>query len=282
MSDREPSQTALGVAALRAAHLLLDGEPRVLKDDIALRLFGPGMAQHIRTDPRYQAEGARRLRAHVVVRSRYAEDRMAEAARRGVTQAVSLGAGFDTFPYRQPDWARGLHILEVDQPASQRAKKERLAAGGIDIPQNVEFVAVDFETTSLADGLAASSFDAGRPAFFWWLGVMVYLTEGASDAVFRTVAGLQRGSEIVFTFSPPHARTDPGIGRAPRLADLAEQAGEPWINHIEPGALAEKLRGFGFGEVTFLTPEDIKARYLGSRSDGLRISGRTTIASAIV
>jgi methyltransferase (TIGR00027 family) len=94
------------------------------------------------------------------------EERMREAVQRGVRQSVILGAGFDTFAYRQPDWARGLRIYEVDHRGTQREKRQRLERAGIPIPGNLEFVAVDFESVSLCEGLRGSSLDFSQPTFF--------------------------------------------------------------------------------------------------------------------
>jgi O-methyltransferase involved in polyketide biosynthesis len=103
VTDRAPSATALGVATLRAAHLLLDGAPPILEDPVVLRLLDPEVIAAITAHPeRFEAPHVRRLRFHIVTRSRHAEDRLAEAVTRGVCQYVVLGAGFDTFAYRQP------------------------------------------------------------------------------------------------------------------------------------------------------------------------------------
>ncbi len=122
MTERTPSRTAAGVAWLRAAHQLVDDEPRILDDPIAPRLLGPIGCRAI--DER-RAElftpGALALRAQVLLRSRYAEDQLAQAVPGGTSQYVILGAGLDTFAYRQPGWADEIRIFEVDQPTSRPA-----------------------------------------------------------------------------------------------------------------------------------------------------------------
>src|SRR5215475_14217634 len=144
---RKSSRTAIGVAALRAAHQLIDAEPRVLDDAVILRLLGIETLDTIREDRhRYQTPGALALRAHVVMRSRYAEDRLAQAVARGVTQYVILGAGLDTFAYRQPAWSQGLRIVEIDRAPMQREKRERLSLAQVFVPDNVTFGSIDFES----------------------------------------------------------------------------------------------------------------------------------------
>ena len=271
------SRTALAVAWLRAAHQFIDDPPRILEDPIAPCLLGPdaeAVVSHRRAE--LQTPGARGWRSHVVLRSRYAEDRLAAAALRGVRQYVVLGAGYDTFAYRQPAWAAGLRVFEIDQPASQRAKREALAAAGVETPPNVTFVPVDFETDVLADAMRAAGVDTAAPVFFSWLGVMSYLAEPAADALLRLAASYPASSEIVLTFAPRDA------SRLVRSAAAVAMVGEPWRTFIDAEELVSKLRGFGFAEVLILTPAEAEARYFLNRSDGLLPPRRSTIAAAVV
>lgn len=271
---RGASSTAYGVMALRAAHQVLDGTPRILDDPIAPRLLGPrwmkrlGAAANGPRNPRMTA-----LRSHIVTRSRYTEDRMEEAVRRGATQLVVLGAGYDTFAYRQPGWARGVRIFEVDHPASQEAKRRLLRKAGVEVPANVSFVAIDFETTSLADGLAVGGIARDQVTFFSWLGVLVYLDEAAVDAVLRTVAAFAKGSEISLSFSPPDKD-----GSASALAARTAALGEPWKTRLEPDILLAKLRTAGFTEAALVGADELTSRYFRERTDGLPPPSRERLA----
>lgn len=218
----------------------------------------------------------RDLRAHVVLRSRYCEDRLAAAVDRGMSQCMVLGAGLDTFAYRQPAWARGLRIYEVDHPASQQEKRQLLAQAGINLPDKVQFVAIDFEQTSLAEGLQAAGVDRARKSVFSCLGVMMYLSEVAVDALFALVAQFPAGSEIVF----PHQQT--GRDTLPDMASKVAALGEPWAHHSPPQALAHKLKALGFQSLEELAPADAQARYFQGRSDGLRAPLKWGIAAAVV
>jgi len=260
---------------------LLDGQPKVLDDEPIVRLLGPETIARLEQHPeQVQTPSARRLRAHVVLRSRFAEDRLADAVRRGVRQYVLLGAGLDTFALRQPEWARRITIVEIDQPATQAAKRARLAELGIAVPSNVVYHPVDLETTTLREALLAAGVDVNTPVFFSWLGVTMYLTEDAVDQVLGTVAHLPRGTEIVLTFAtPPDPLEEPA-----RLsfAQRAAEVGEPWITFFTPEAIEARLRSSGFSTVTFLTPEDARARYFNQRADGLEAPRRVSVVSAVV
>lgn len=284
MSDqRGASRTALATAYMRAAHQLLDRNPLILDDPLALRLLGEGSRQRIEENrEKYEGREAISLRSHVVIRSRFAEDRLAAAVDRGVTQYVLLGAGFDTFAYRQPPWASLLRIIEIDHPQSQKAKKERLTSAGIEIPPNVEFADIDFEHETLGEGFKRHGVSMLEPTFFSWLGVTVYLTEEAVEGVFRELARFPIGSEVVFTFSQPRnpAALAKLAMKGPSLASMAAMAGEPWLTFYEPQALDMILRDVGFTDVYFLTPAESQRLYMDGRPADLPVPKRTSIGSA--
>jgi methyltransferase (TIGR00027 family) len=228
------------------------------------------------TADQYQTSERLALRAHVVLRSRFAEDRLAAAVHRGVTQYVILGAGFDTFALRQPDWAQALKILEVDHPGTQAMKRSHLAVAGLAMPENADFATIDFEHESLRDGLLRYHASLDEPTFFSWLGVTMYLKEDAIDAVLRSVAAFPEGSEIVFTFVMP-----PGDSPSP-LARRTASLSEPWVSYFEPDALETKLHGAGFSKVEFLSSAEAEAKYFRQRPADLPIPRRTNILSAVL
>ncbi len=282
MIEDHPSETALGVALLRAVHQLVDEPPKILDDQVIVRLLDASTLDWIRQAPdQFRTPELNDLRSRLVIRSRFAEDRLAEAVRRGTQQFINLGAGFDTFAYRQPAWALAIRIFEVDHPASQKAKRDLLAKRGIAMPPNIEFVPIDFEVASLRDGLKAITFDATRPAFLSWLGVMVYLSEEAVDRVFRFVTSLPRSSEIVFTFNDP-ASADLGDPGPTSLAEMVAAQGESWRTLVKPDDLVRRLYALGFSSVKLLTSTEIDERYIGDRQDGILAPLRISIASAMV
>jgi hypothetical protein len=149
----------------RAVHQVLD-DPQVFHDPLAVPIAG-----ELEHTSNAEHPFSRALRAFIAVRSRYAEEQLALAVARGVKQYVVLGAGLDTFAYRNPFEAAGLHVFEVDHPSTQEWKRGRLRDAGIRIPDTMTFAAVDFERQSLADQLIAAGFRPDAGAFFSWLGV---------------------------------------------------------------------------------------------------------------
>jgi len=170
MPQRKASSTMIGVAVLRAMHQVLDADPKILDDPLAVGLVEGSTREEILAAPP-DSRPPTWFRSIFVLRSRYTGDCLAAAVANGISQYVLLGAGMDTFACRQPGWAAKIRIFEIDHPESQKVKREHLDKRGIAVPPNVEFVPIDFERMSLAEGLAASSIDHRVPAFFSWLGV---------------------------------------------------------------------------------------------------------------
>jgi methyltransferase (TIGR00027 family) len=283
IQERPASRTAIGVALLRAIHEIDDDSPKILSDPIILLLLDKEALQKAKANLEWlQSPLTIALRSHVVLRSRFAEDCLQQAAVSGVRQYVILGSGFDTFAYRQPAWAASLRIFEVDHPASKRAKVERLRQSGIPLPPNLEFVSADFESASLRDILSSSSLDFKAPAFFSCLGVLVYLPADSIKALFQLVASFPRLSEIVFTFSQGEKSHGDQAGAHPSLAVAAAAVGEPWRTYHDPDVLHRELFEIGFSQVSFLSPEEAKYLYYRDRRDGLPPPRRTSIARAIV
>ena len=268
MESGQPSATARSAAMARALHQLIDS-PRVLHDPFAVPIVAPATAAELRSALDMSAA----LRASIVMRSRYAEDELATAVSRGVRQYVLLGAGLDTFALRNPHSSRRLRTFEVDHPATQRGKRDRLAAAGLRLGPGASFVPVDFETQSLAGELGKAGFRRDQPAFFSMLGVVIYLSDAAVMDTMRTIAGGAKGSEVVFSFSAP----DDQLGEAElasrrRSMKRLEAIGEPWLTFYDPPALERRLRGLGFSHTALLSPAQANGRYFAARTDGLRIA----------
>jgi methyltransferase (TIGR00027 family) len=280
LPEQKSSQTALGIAVLRAAHQLIDGQPKILKDPVILRLLDEPTRLRLRDHPEaYQTERLRALRVQALVRSRFAEDQLAEAVQHGIEQFVILGAGLDTFAYRQPAWASRLQIFELDQPASQATKRRLLETAGIGAPPNLEYLEIDFEKDSLHAVLERSHFNFSEPAFFSCLGVLMYLTAPAVHSILRFVASTPAPGGIVFSFANRTAQ--PALPYQATVTEShAAQAGEPWLTTTQPGTLDTELRSLRFSEILLLTPAMVLAQYLRNRQDALPVPRQASIVSA--
>jgi methyltransferase (TIGR00027 family) len=271
MEEGKFSRTAQRVAIRRAAHQLLD-QPRVLDDPLALRIIGTEAAKELRSNPKEHHAFSRAFRAFMAARSRYAEDELARGVGHGVAQYVVLGAGLDTFAYRNPH--PGLRVFEVDHPDTQAWKREQLQAAGIEIPRSLTFVPVDFEQQTLADGLQQCGFDAKAASFFSWLGVTPYLTHGACMTTLSFIARMPAGSGVVFDFAIDRKLLNVGQRMAlDALSQRVAAAGEPFQLFFDPGKLQDELTRMGFHRTEFLQREQLNARYFKDRTDDLRVRG---------
>ena len=282
MEQAKRSRTTEIPAIMRALHQTLDDNPKILDDPVSSRLIDPG------DDRSWLASllnhpDAKQSRAGFALRGRYAEDCLAEAVQRGARQYMILGAGLDTFAYRQPAWGHTLEIYEIDHPATQQWKRERLKAAGIAVPTNLRFVPIDFERTSIGESLRAVDFAFGVPTFCSWMGVTQYLTRDAIDTTFKFILTLVPGSEIVFSIILPHdAVSGPEAERMEIAVRRAAEVGEPWLTRLRADELASRLKSMGFTLIVPLSPEQARERYFSNRRDGLRERRGEQLIRAIV
>lgn len=263
-----PSRTALGVAIHRAAHQVLEGG-RIFSDPFAETILGPDAATLIAERSTQQH---RHMRMFVAVRSRLAQDHLGAAVARGLRQVVVLGAGLDTTALRNPNIA----VFEVDHPATQAWKRERIAE--MNAPTGLRFAPVDFEHQNIADALAAAGFDASLPAFFIWLGVVPYLTQAAIETSLDFAAAIP-GSEIVFDYSQPPEHYP--LEQRKLMMALVERVaalGEPFRSFFDPTQIRTLLQSKGFGTVEDLGPREIGARFFQRRIPASRAGGHVVWA----
>jgi methyltransferase (TIGR00027 family) len=266
----------------RAAHQIFD-LPRVFEDPAALTLLGSKTTGAIRAaQRRFNHRHARYLRAFLVARSRLAEEALAEAVARGVRQYVLLGAGLDTFAYRNPHAAGGLRVFEVDHPATQEWKRQLVSHARLKSQGSLIYVPVNFEREPLADRLIANGFQRDEPAFFSWLGVTMYLTPDAIRQTLRFVAELKMSrSGIIFDYLTRPAPWD--LLRRWALKVLMQRVaaeGEPWRTFFAPADVQAELTHLGFATIRDFGPEEINARFFDNAGARLRVGGMGRVVLA--
>ena len=281
MNAGQPSRTAVRAALRRAAHQVLD-KPLVFEDPLALRMIGREVAAALRKDPsRFESQlGSSSLRAFLVARSRIAEDALARAVDQGVRQYVVLGAGMDTYAYRQR--VPGLRVFEVDQAATQEWKRMRLKEVGLAEPESLTFVPVDFERQALVEALTSSGLVPDKPTFFSWLGVTPYLSKPAVWTTLQAVAALTKtGGGITFDYAVP-VETLNVLQRA-KFAIMQRRvsaAGEPFETFLRPETLKKKLHELGFSVVRDRGPEALNEKYFANRTDDLSVGEMGHVVTA--
>jgi methyltransferase (TIGR00027 family) len=254
MKPNEPSRTALMIARQRAAHQVLD-HGSILDDPFALKILREDERDFANQHPLASIG-----RLFTAARSRIAEDALSAAVESGVRQIVILGAGLDTFALRNPHSALNIRIYEVDHPATQAGKRERLVEAQITVPPGLILVPVDFEQDDVGERLTTAGFQQNSPAFFTWLGVVPYLTE---DAIGRTLDYVSSvpNSEVVFDYmEPPEAFSEELRQLEKARAEQLVKIGERSDTRFEPAGMEAILRSHGFPDL-----EDIDFQQIASR-----------------
>jgi methyltransferase (TIGR00027 family) len=269
------SRTALRVAMRRAAHQILD-RPLVLEDPYALRILPPeAAAQVLAVSELEQQPFARAMRGYMSVRSRFAEDEFARAVARGVRQYVSLGAGLDTFAWRNPHREQAVRIFEVDHPATQSWKRSLMTLANLSVPPDTIYVPIDFECDSLEAGLGKAGLDVSQPVFFSWLGVVSYLTLENFRKTLRFFGSLPAGSGTVFDYSLPRSAVSEADAR--QLDELAARVagmGEPFQLFFTPDEVADELASVNWKIYINLDAAGIRSRYYPDSKSQWSSAGR--------
>ena len=281
----KPSATAQFAAAHRAYHLMYDPAP-ILEDNAAGWLLGPPLSAILRLAPlrwlfwRPLLAKVRPISVFVVVRSRYTEDTLEGSIRDGCRQYVILGAGLDSWALRHNE--PGVTVFELDHPATQQWKDARIRSRMGALPSHLVLIPVDFERESIADVLPSHGFDPRASAFVSWLGTICYLTHGAIEEAFTSLARVcAPGSRITFDYFQPKSTMSPSdLQLFEALDEGGTRRGEPMQTLLDAEEMAEILLSAGFRVVEDLSASDIRQRYLAQRTDGLDIPGFARLCCA--
>lgn len=304
MQANQVSKTAMGTAFMRAYHAAHD-HPKIFDDFLA---------QHMITEEEYQESEARHLKAFqkfdpdraatysdrrlalsswmqsagapaiVLSRARYTEELLSKAVQEGVRQYVILGAGMDTFAVRRPDLLEKLTVFEVDHPATQAHKRQRLLSMSPEPPDQLHFIAVDFSQENLAAALRSSAYDPQIPSFFSWLGVTYYLTREALFDTFQAIAAsAPSGSTLIFDYLDTEAFIPERAARRVNIMiEIVKRVGEPMLTGFDPAKLHDDLDRVGLRLHEDLGPSEIQGRFFLGRRDGYHACEHAHFARAVV
>jgi methyltransferase (TIGR00027 family) len=200
-------------------------------------------------------------RLFTAARSRIAEDALSRAVEGGIRQIVILGAGLDTFALRNPHGPLEIRIHEVDHPATQAWKGQRLAEAQIALPPWLILVPVDFERDDLGEKLVAAGFQQDSPAFFTWLGVVPYLTQDAIDRTLDYMSSIQN-AEVVFDYlEPPEAFSEELRQIEKERTEQLKKIDERSVSRFDPADIAAILRSHGFCAIVDINFQEIASRF---------------------
>lgn len=198
-------------------------------------------------------------------RSAYCEAALKTAMRTGTEQYVILGAGLDTFAFREPEFMKKYMVYELDHPKTQADKMERIARAGLDVPDDLVFVGVDFTKDDLCEMLLSAGFDKTKKTFFSWLGVSYYLFRDDIEKMLKSIASIAAdGSTLLFDYA------DAGLflsdeKRVQNMVAMAKAGGEEMKSSFDYWSMEQMLSNYGFLIYEILEPKDIHTRIIGKR-----------------
>lgn len=259
MIDR-PSRTAEVVCFFRAReHTRTDG---ILRDPFAISFLDPPLRALLATP----AAGLflPQLAAYIAARHRHIDEALGRALAGPVEQVVLLGAGYDSRGWRFAEALAERPVFELDHAATQGRKLRRLPT---DVPtSDIRRVPIDFRTERIDEVLAAAGFREGRPTFFVWEGVSMYLRREAVRGTLSTLARLGGpGSFLAMDYW--FLTDDPGVFATGRrsAANVLSLVGEPITFALHPDDAADWMRGVGWSVSDVADAESLRRRYLGER-----------------
>lgn len=268
----EPSRTAEAVCLFRASDQRRPAADRIVDDPYARLFLSPISRAALATVEatgrlgRLAEEHLPGLVTYVLARHRFIDDALARALDAGpIEQVVLLGAGYDTRAYRFAEKLAGRAVFEVDFPSTSRRKAELVAENRDHLPRaEVRVVEIDFLTERLEDRLDASGFVRGRPTFFVWEGVSMYLTRRTVQSTLSTIREIAGpGSELAmdywFLLDSPDL-----MAAAHRLsASFLHLLGEPLVFSLHPEYAGPFLERVGHELVELAGAEELERRYVG-------------------
>ncbi len=244
----------------------LEAKPHIFVDEVGLKLMEPEKDWQQRPD--MHPEFTKRLRASIVARARFIEDLIAEKSRSGITQYVILGAGLDTFSQRRINIASKLQVYEIDQPATQQWKQQRLLKLGFGIPDWLHFVSVDIEKALWWEQIIKAGFDIRIPALVSCTGVTLYLTRHAINLTLQKLAALAPGSLLAITFYLPLELMNEVDKTLQQIAMKgAKEAGTPMISFFTTDEMLELAYNAGFKEAKTISTKEMEQLYFSGRTD---------------
>jgi methyltransferase (TIGR00027 family) len=268
MKKKEASQSAAIIAAHRAFESAKPPDKRICYDPYAEKLIGPGYTVVGKMDlPQQTAldlfcQAVPGFHEFFLARTRYIDDYLQEHLDQGLVQLVILGAGYDSRAYRF-DVLKSRQVFEVDHAATLAVKKERVLEVFGELPDNVTYVPVDFQSQDLESCLVENGYDGARQTLFIWEGVTMYIDAFAVDKTLGMISlNTSRGSAVIFDYTLPEVIEGTEQSTEAKYWHLkAATSDEPLLFGIADKELENFLEKRGFTNVTQVSHTDFKAAY---------------------
>ncbi len=286
MANTKASRSAEGVAGMRAIETLKPVADRIVSDPYA-RALAPGgimfsLSMWIIKSGLYERMAPGAI-GFIIGRERYIDDYLKTCLSEGFHQIVILGAGFDTRAFRIPGIEQ-TRVFEIDQPATQAVKLERLKKVIDPLPAYITFVPADLNTQQLGEVLRSGGYDEQGKTLFIWQGVIYFLKPKGVDSTLAFIADHSGpDSAVIFDYIYNETLRDTTQGYGKALARAGKMSGEPYVFGIDRGQVGSFLARRGFCDVIDMPLEDLKPKYFtGVNAARAIVTGHIAIASARV
>ena len=286
MKQNQSSITASGIAVARAVESEKPEGVRVCYDPYAKKFLHPAFYRFMRffIVSGYAERTGKGVLGFLVARARYMDDLLQDCLNEGLQQLVILGAGYDSRAYRFEQLKKGVKVFEIDHPATQQVKMDKVKEVLGELPSHVTYVGVDFTTQTLEQRLPESGYDEQLKTLFIWEGVVMYLTPQSVDSTLGFIAHhAGADSQVVFDYIYT-ALLDGTVkhGEVSRMRRVRRVSGEGLTFAIPEETIEGFLTQRGFSRVKNVTSEDLKQMYFTGPNAKRRVAWGYGIASASV
>ncbi|WP_163340420.1 SAM-dependent methyltransferase [Desulfopila sp. IMCC35008] len=286
------NQTASRSAAIIAAHRAFDSSKnigeRICYDPFARHFLPPGFTVIGKTE--MPEETALEVFKNIVpgfheyflARTRYIDEYLQESIKSGLQQLVILGAGYDSRAYRFDELKSSVKIFEVDHPATQKVKKNKLFKIFQALPDHVTYVPVDFKKDNLQSCLPNNGYDNSLKTVFIWEGVTMYIDQATVNETLLFVSKNKgQGSSIIFDHTYREVVDGTHESKeAKGWLKIAEKSNEPLLFGLHNDTIERFLLSSGFCNIVRITSEFFNDNYYVGINRDRRATAILSIAHA--
>jgi methyltransferase (TIGR00027 family) len=287
---RDASKTAETMAMVRMRESRKPEDERICYDPHAIRFISQGVLDFVaHNHEKYKAFVARNERLvpgasnSIVARVRYFDDMVKSSISDGLEQLVILGAGYDNRAYRIEGLSK-IRVFEVDHPATQSIKIEKIKEIFNSLPDHVTYIPVDLEVDKFGQRLLESKYNKSLKTLFIMEGLLMYLSPEIVDEILSFIVhNSGKGSSIIFDYIPLSVvdgtcELEAGQNWRKGVMDV----GEPFKFGINDGETESFLTQRGFTKIRNVTSKDYKKAYFYGKNEDREVNSLLSFAYAVV
>lgn len=285
-----PSKTAETIAMVRVDESRKPEDERICYDPYAIRFISQEVLDFAANNPEefraFVAQNERLVpgaRNSIVARVRFFDDIVKSSISNGLEQLVILGAGYDTRAYRIEGLNKTM-VFEVDHPATQSIKIEKIMEIFSSFPDYVTYVPVNLELDKFGQRLLESRYDKSLKTLFIMEGLLMYLSPEIVDEILSFIVhNSGKGSAIIFDYIPLSVvdgtcELEAGKNWRKGVMDV----GEPFLFGIEDGTIESFLVQREFSKIRNVTSEDYKKLYFHGKNESMKVNSLLSFVYAVI